>query len=105
MIHWPRLRRRPELRVGWAHQFLDDYGEATASLAGASRRSGYRDFTVRGPEIGRDALVVGAGLTAEVGKSSRVFLSYDGLVNGDRTEHAIVGGVRLRSSPSWRTTL
>jgi uncharacterized protein YhjY with autotransporter beta-barrel domain len=92
---WGKARVRPELRVGWAHQFLDDYGETTASLAGASPRSGYRDFTARGPGIGRDALVIGAALMAEVGKSSRVFLSYDGLINGDRTENAIVGGIRI----------
>jgi outer membrane autotransporter protein len=92
---WGKTRVRPELRVGWAHQFLDGFGELTAHLAGAPGRSGYRDFTVRGPQTGRDAMVVGAGLTAEIGKSSRLFLSYDALVNGDRTDQAVVGGIRV----------
>jgi uncharacterized protein with beta-barrel porin domain len=50
---------------------------------------------VRSPATGRDSLVLGAALTAEVGKSTRLFLSYDGVMNGDQSDHAFVGGVRV----------
>jgi outer membrane autotransporter protein len=81
--------------LGWAHQFQDDHPAMTASWVGAPVSAGYRDFTVRGPQISRDSLVVGAGLTAEVGKDTRLFVSYDGVINNERTGHAFLAGVRV----------
>jgi uncharacterized protein with beta-barrel porin domain len=92
---WGKARVQPELRIGWAHQFLDDTDVMSANLAGAPSALGYQGFTVRSPATGRDSLVLGAALTAEVGKSTRLFLSYDGVMNGDQSDHAFVGGVRV----------
>jgi uncharacterized protein with beta-barrel porin domain len=96
-LQWRQARIRPELRLGWAHQFLDRNGEITANFMATPRAAGYQSFEVRGVEAGRDSLVIGAGVTADVGKNAQVFLSYDGVVNGDLTEHALLGGVRV----SW----
>jgi outer membrane autotransporter protein len=92
---WQDGRLQPELRVGWAHQYLDDHGEMTASLAGASITAGYEPFTLRGVTTERDRLLAGAGLVVDIEKNSRLFLNYDLTYASDCTEQAVVAGVRV----------
>ena len=94
-LQWGDTRIKPELQLGWAHQFLDQIGKIMASFAATPVAAGYQGFNVQGAQTGRDALAIAAGLTAGLGKRTRLFLSYQGLVDGDRNEHSLLGGIRV----------
>ncbi len=50
---------RPEVRAAWQHE----YGDTTYSLTSTFATLGGNAFTVSGPAIGRDSLLVGAGFS------------------------------------------
>ena len=83
----------PEVRAEWRHEFLDDNDEVTAAFVGQPGSS----FTAIGSEFGRDAAVVGAGLTLRVTDSIDAFVDYDGRFQSDYQAHAVSGGLRF----SW----
>ena len=66
------MRSRARGMVGWRHAFGDATPLASFSFAGGSA------FTVAGVPIGRDALMVEAGVDVEVGPAARLGLSYLG---------------------------
>jgi uncharacterized protein with beta-barrel porin domain len=92
-----RMRMTPELRVAWARESLDDRGEATAGLTGASALSNFARFTVLGATEARNAAVVSLGTTAALIEHGQAFVSYDGNFTSQASEHGMVAGVRL----SW----
>ena len=49
---------KPEVRAAWQHEYLDSSYDVDAGFSGLANS----DFTVRGPEIGRDSLLLGAGV-------------------------------------------
>jgi subtilase-type serine protease len=92
-----RMRMTPELKIAWARESLDDRGEATAGLTGASALSNFTRFTVFGATEARNAAVVSLGTTAALIEHGQAFVSYDGNFTQQASEHGMVAGVRL----SW----
>ncbi|HLJ63523.1 MAG TPA: autotransporter domain-containing protein [Stellaceae bacterium] len=78
----------PELRVGYAHEFLD----ATQSLSGSFATL---PFTSTGASFGRDSALVGVGVTQAINGNARIFVDYDGKITGGLQEHAVSAGVRV----------
>ena len=82
----------PELRLGWSHEFLDASQTLSTSLVGVPGSS----FSATGINFGRDAALVGAGLSMELSPDAKVFVDYDGKLSQRFQEHAISGGLRLK---------
>jgi len=83
----------PEIRAGWQHNF----GPRSLSLDSqfASKAGGV--FTVYGPETGRDAALLGAGVSVQWSDTFSTYVNYDmqlGRQNYDM--QAISAGVRIR---------
>ncbi|MEX2409729.1 MAG: autotransporter outer membrane beta-barrel domain-containing protein, partial [Rhodovibrionaceae bacterium] len=83
----------PQLRLGWEHEFEDNYQTVGASFAGVPASA----FTVIGSEVASDSAIVGAGVSVNIGHTWELFLDYDGKLNQDVQQHAVSGGVKL----SW----
>jgi outer membrane autotransporter protein len=64
----------PQVSAAWQHEFGDPAYSIVASLASGAGSS----FTVTGPEIGRDSLLVGAGATVILSERVSAYLYYDG---------------------------
>ena len=80
----------PEVRAQWQHEYLDDRAGIASSFGGGD------SFTVYGPHIGRDSLVLDAGSSVQLTSRCSVFAFYTGdLGRQNYTSHAINGGVRL----------
>ncbi|HLJ63619.1 MAG TPA: autotransporter outer membrane beta-barrel domain-containing protein, partial [Stellaceae bacterium] len=78
----------PELRVGYAHEFLD----AAQTLSGALANT---PFSVTGVNFGRDSALLGVGVTQAINADARVFVDYDGKITGSLQQHAVSAGVRV----------
>jgi outer membrane autotransporter protein len=79
-----------EIRAQWQHEYLDSASSIDAGFL--SRDS----FTVRGPTIGRDALLLDAGISAQLNSRVTIFACYTGELGRENyTVHSINGGVRL----------
>lgn len=80
----------PQVRAQWQHEYLD-----TARGIGASFLPGGA-FTVHGPEIGRDSLLLDLGTSVQLTQSVGVYAFYTGNLGGKNyTSHAINGGLQL----------
>ena len=82
----------PELRLGWSHEFLDASQTITAALVGVPGST----FSTTGINFGRDAALVGAGLSLELSPDAKVFVDYDGKLGSRLQEHSVSGGLRVR---------
>jgi outer membrane autotransporter protein len=82
----------PELRLGWSHEFLDESQTLSASLVAVSGST----FSATGINFGRDAALIGAGLSLELSSDAKVFLDYDGKLSQRLQEHSVSGGLRVR---------
>ena len=81
----------PEFRAQWQHEHLDDRAGVEARFGG-----GGDSFTVHGPRIGRDSLILDAGVSVQLTSSCSVFAFYSGdLGRKNYTSHSINGGVRI----------
>jgi len=83
---------RPEIRAAWQHEFGDSSYGLDASFANGAGNS----FLVNGPEIGRDSVLVGAGVAIQCSERFSTYFYYDGELgrpNYDR--HGVSGGVRV----------
>lgn len=83
---------RPELRTAWQHEFGDDRYAIDSSFS-----DGNGDlFTVNGPVIGRDSLLLGAGFAILWNERTSTYVYYDGeLGRSNYSSHNVSGGVRL----------
>jgi len=64
----------PELRLAWQHEFGDtDYSLVSSFASGAGD-----SFTVSGPEIGRDSMLIGAGFAIHWNDRISTYAYYDG---------------------------
>jgi autotransporter-associated beta strand protein len=64
----------PELRLAWQHEFGDtDYSLVSSFASGAGN-----SFTVSGPEIGRDSMLIGAGFAIHWSDRISTYAYYDG---------------------------
>jgi outer membrane autotransporter protein len=83
---------RPELRASWQHEYGDQSYEIDSTLGSLGGGS----FTVHGPEIGRDSLLIGAGFSIQWNERVSTYLYYDGdLGRENYTSHNVSGGVRV----------
>jgi outer membrane autotransporter protein len=83
---------KPEIRAAWQHEFGDSsYGLDASFANGAGGR-----FLVNGPELGRDSLLLGAGLAVQLNDRFATYAYYDGELGRTRSDrHAVSGGVRI----------
>ncbi len=78
----------PEIRLRWDHDFLDQAADSRASLGGTA-------FQVAGTRSGRDAAVLGLGLTAQIDDRLQAHAGYDANLRRGAHSHAIAAGLRL----------
>jgi len=83
---------RPEVRAAWQHEFGDDSYALDSSF-----NNGNGDlFTVNGPVIGRDSLLLGAGFAILWNERTSTYVYYDGeLGRSNYNAHNVSGGVRV----------
>ncbi len=82
---------KPELRVAWQHEYGDnDFGIDSRFAHGGNT------FTVAGAEIGRDSLLVGAGVAVLWNERTATYLYYDGEIGRSNYDsNNVSGGVRV----------
>lgn len=83
---------RPEVRVAYQHEYCDSAYQIDSRLA-----SGAGDvFRVRGPNIGRDAALVGAGMSMQWNNRLSTYVYYDGVLGRNNYDNnAVSGGFRI----------
>jgi fibronectin-binding autotransporter adhesin len=83
---------RPELRLAWQHEYGLSAYPIVASFADGAGSS----FTVSGPKIGRDSLLIGAGAAVLWNDRIATYIYYDGEVARTNFDsHNISGGIRI----------
>jgi outer membrane autotransporter protein len=83
---------RPEFRAAWQHEFGDTENSIIASFANGAGNS----FSVNGPEIGRDSLLIGAGAAVIFNDRVSVYAYYDGeLARTNYSSNNVSAGVRV----------
>ncbi|WP_176159175.1 autotransporter family protein [Prosthecobacter debontii] len=87
-----RARIIPQARVTWQHEFMDATQSIESSFSGGPGPS----FTVDGPEMGRDAAIVTAGLTVQFNPAVAAYAFYTGqLARSNYESHNVAVGVRI----------
>lgn len=82
---------RPELRAAWQHEYQDRAYPIDANFIG-----GLGGFTVHGPQIGRDAALLGAGVNVQWCARFGTYLYYDGVLGRKNYDNnAVSGGFRV----------
>jgi uncharacterized protein YhjY with autotransporter beta-barrel domain len=91
-LHAGHVLIRPEIRAAWQHEFGDTANSIVASFANGAGNS----FTVDGPAIGRDSLLIGAGAAVIFNDRVSVYAYYDGeLARTNYSSNNVSAGVRL----------
>ncbi|MDR3539028.1 MAG: autotransporter domain-containing protein [Acetobacteraceae bacterium] len=85
----PGLRLTPQVMIGWSHEFLDPTTRLDASFA-----TGGPSFAVVGATPGRDALVTGAALSAQIGRAA-LYVSYRVSAAANDTTQTATAGLKL----------
>lgn len=67
---------RPQVRLAWQHEFMDSTQSMVSGFGG-----GGSTFSVNGPHMDRDRIVLGAGLTAQLTPMFSIYAFYDGQVD------------------------
>lgn len=81
----------PEVRVRWAHEYLDSTAAIVSRFVGASST-----FRVDGPSIGRDSLIVDAGASVQINPTWSVYANYSGeLFRTNYSSNSVSGGFRV----------
>jgi autotransporter-associated beta strand protein len=82
----------PQLDLAWQHEYGD---QAYSVVAGFASGAG-TNFTVNGPEIGRDSLLIGAGASVLLSERVSVYAYYDGeLARTNYQSNTVTAGVRI----------
>jgi outer membrane autotransporter protein len=83
---------RPEIRVSWQHE----YGDSSYGLDASFANGAGNGFLVNGPEIGRDSLLLGAGVAIQCSERCSTYVYYDGeLGRSNYLSTAVSGGIRI----------
>jgi outer membrane autotransporter protein len=83
---------KPELRAAWQHEFGDTAYSIVSRFASGAGNS----FTVNGPAIGRDSLLIGAGAAVIFNDRVSVYAYYDGeLARTNYSSNNVSAGVRV----------
>ena len=83
---------RPEIRASWQHEFGDrDYSVVSRFANGAGN-----SFSVNGPAVGRDSLLIGAGAAVIFNDRVSVYAYYDGeLARTNYSSNNVSAGLRF----------
>jgi autotransporter-associated beta strand protein len=82
----------PQVSAAWQHEYGSAAYTVTANFANGAGNS----FTVSGPQIGRDSLLIGAGASVVWNDRVTTYLYYDGEVaRTNYQSHNVSGGVRI----------
>jgi autotransporter-associated beta strand protein len=82
----------PQVSAAWQHE----YGATAYSIASSFASGAGQGFTVTGPDIGRDSLLVGAGVTVILNERVSTYLYYDGeFARTNYLSNNVSGGVRI----------
>jgi outer membrane autotransporter protein len=83
---------RPELRASWQHEYAD----STYSIVAAFANGAGNNFTVSGPRIGRDSLLIGAGAAMLWNDRLSTYIYYDGeLARDNYDSQSVTAGFRI----------
>ncbi|MBV8099869.1 MAG: autotransporter domain-containing protein [Verrucomicrobia bacterium] len=83
---------RPELRASWQHE----YGDSTYSIVASFANGAGTNFTVNGPPIGRDSLLIGAGVAILWNDRISTYIYYDGeLARTNYDSQSVTAGFRI----------
>lgn len=86
------VRVTPEVRAQWLHEYLDSTASIDSRFA-----AGGAVFTVDGAKIGRNGLLVDAGVSVQVTSHCALYAYYTGdLARDNYTAHAVNGGLRVQ---------
>jgi outer membrane autotransporter protein len=82
----------PQVSAAWQHEFGDTAYSVVANFATGAGNS----FSVSGPDIGRDSLLVGAGATVILNERVSTYLYYDGeFARTNYLSNNVSAGVRI----------
>jgi len=82
----------PQLSAAWQHEF----GATTYSVVSSFATGAGNSFTVTGPDIGRDSLLVGAGATVIWNDRVSTYVYYDGeFARTNYLNNSVTAGVRI----------
>ena len=83
---------RPELRAAYQHEYCDQAYQVDSQLASGAGTV----FRVRGPDIGRDAALVGTGMSMQWNNRLSTYVYYDGVLGRNNYDNnAVSGGFRI----------
>jgi uncharacterized protein with beta-barrel porin domain len=83
---------RPEVRASWQHEYADSSYSIVANFANGAGNS----FSVVGPELGRDSLLIGAGFAILWNDRISTYIYYDGeLARTNYDSESVSAGVRI----------
>jgi outer membrane autotransporter protein len=83
---------RPEVRASWQHEYADSAYSIVANFANGAGNS----FNVVGPELGRDSLLIGAGVAVLWNDRISTYVYYDGeLARTNYDSQSVSAGVRI----------
>jgi len=81
---------RPEVRIGWRHEFLDTARTINSQMASGAGTV----FQVESPSLGRDSLSLVTGLSTRCSQHLSIFAYYDGeLARDNAASHTVNGGI------------
>jgi len=82
----------PQVSAAWQHEF----GATAYSVAANFATGAGNSFTVNGPDIGRDSILVGAGATVILNERVSTYLYYDGeFARTNYLSNNVSAGVRI----------
>jgi len=87
-----RVIIRPEISIAWQHEYGDQAYSIVSSFANGAGNS----FTVNGPSVGRDSLLIGAGAAVLLSERISVYAYYDGeLCRTNYQSNNVSAGIRV----------
>jgi outer membrane autotransporter protein len=82
----------PQVSAGWQHEYGSVAYQVVAGFASGAGSS----FTVNGPGIGRDSLLIGAGVSMIWSDRISTYVFYDGdVARTNYDSHTVTGGFRI----------
>jgi autotransporter-associated beta strand protein len=82
----------PQISAAWQHE----YGTTAYSVIASFANGAGNSFSVTGPDIGRDSLLIGAGATVILNDRVSTYLYYDGeFARTNYLSNNVSGGVRI----------
>ncbi|MEP6668965.1 MAG: autotransporter-associated beta strand repeat-containing protein [Chthoniobacter sp.] len=83
---------KPEIRAAWQHEYGDSAYELGSNFANGAGNS----FTVAGPQLGRDSVLLGAGFAIQFNERMSTYFYYDGeLGRKNYQSTSVTGGFRV----------